>query len=291
MKTYAVVTAQPVASSAPRHHTRLGSAVRSMSFFLFFFLLYLPLAVGLGQRLVLWPLVTAFPTRRTRYVRAWLRFHARTLLRLTRWLVDVRVYMRGRLPAEPAIVLMNHQSVLDILIVLDQVTGPQILIPTRDRYFRGIPGISQVLRISRFPPVRQGKKGAGSDLSGIAEAADKVQRGDNSFFIFPEGHRTQDGSIQRFMTRGLKIALTRAKRPVYCIVGDGMWHARTFADSTLRFAGTTARATVIGPFDPPADHAIESFIEMLRQRMIETLEQLRSLSDDDVGASFRLLPD
>lgn len=262
-----------------------------MSFFLFFFLLYLPFGVGLGQRLFVWPMVLLFPTRRTRYARAWLRLHARTLLRLTRWLVDVRVYMRGRLPAEPAIVLMNHQSILDILLVLDQVIGPQILIPTRDRYFRGIPGISQVLRIAQFPKVRQGKKGSASDLSGIAEAADKVQRGENSFFIFPEGHRTQDGSIQRFMTRGLRVTLSRAKVPVYCIVGDGMWHARTFADSTLRIAGTTARATVIGPFDPPTDEGIDAFIEMLRQRMIEALEQLRSLSDDDVGASFRLLPD
>lgn len=261
-----------------------------MSFFLFFFLLYLPLGVGLGQRLFLWPLVTLFPSHRTRYVRAWLRLHARVLLILARWLVDVRVFMRGRLPAEPAIILMNHQSVLDILLVLDQVNGPQVLIPTRDRYFRGIPGISQLLRIARFPRVQQGKKGSASDLSGIAEAADKVQRGDNSFFIFPEGHRTQDGQIQRFMTRGLKLTLTRAKRPVYCIVADGMWHARTFADSTLRFAGTTARATIIGPFDPPPDEALDAFIDMLRQRMIEALEQLRTLSDDDVGASFRILP-
>jgi 1-acyl-sn-glycerol-3-phosphate acyltransferase len=188
-------------------------------------------------------------------------------------------------------VLMNHQSVLDILLVLDQVTGPQILIPTRDRYFRGIPGISQVLRLGRFPPVAQGAKGARSDLSGIAEAAHKVARGENSFFIFPEGHRTKDGEIQRFMTRGLKLTLSIAKRPVYCIVADGMWHARTFADSTLRFAGTTARATVIGPFDPPIEEEIDSFIETVRLRMIDTLHQLRTLSDADVGATFRPLPD
>ncbi len=291
MKTNAAEPAFPVAPATARHHTRLGSAARSLSFFVFFFAIYLPLAVGLVQRVVLQPLIALRPERRRSIVRRWLRLHARVLLGLVRRLTDVRVYMRGRLPEEPAIVLMNHQSVLDILVLLNQVTGPQILIPTRDRYFRGIPGISTVLRMAQFPAVTQGKKGRKSDLSGIAVAADKVARGENSFFIFPEGHRTHDGNIQRFMTRGLKLTLSRAKRPVYCIVADGMWHARTFADATLRFAGTTARGAIIGPFQPPADDEIDAFIDMVRNRMIETLAELRSLSEPDVVASFRLLPD
>lgn len=280
-----------IPTATARHHTRLGSAARSLTFFVFFFVLYLPLAVGLVQRLVLLPIVTLAPDRRRAIVRRWLKLHARVLLRMVRDLVDVRVYMRGQLPSEPAIILMNHQSVLDILVALDQVNGPQLLIPTRDRYFRGIPGISPVLRLGRFPPITQGKKGTKSDLSGIAVAADKVARGENSFFIFPEGHRTRDGNVQRFMTRGLKLTLSRAKRPVYCIVVDGMWHARTFADATLRLAGTNARGTVIGPFQPPDDAEIDAFIEMLRNRMIDTLAELRSLSEPDVVASFRLLPD
>lgn len=291
MKTYAAERPSPVAPLTARHHTRLGSAARSLTFFVFFFTLYLPLAVGLVQRVVLLPLITLRPERRRPIMRRWLRLHARVLLGLVRRLTDVRVYMRGRLPEEPAIVLMNHQSILDILILLNQVTGPQILIPTRDRYFRGIPGISQVLRMAQFPPVTQGRKGARSDLSGIAVAAEKVARGENSFFIFPEGHRTRDGEIQRFMTRGLKLTLSTAKRPVYCIVVDGMWHVRTFADATLRFAGTTARGTIIGPFDPPADDEIDGFIDTVRNRMIDTLAELRSLPEPDVVASFRLLPD
>jgi 1-acyl-sn-glycerol-3-phosphate acyltransferase len=293
VKTDAAEPAPPpsITPATARHHTRLGSAARSLTFFVFFFAIYLPVAVGLVQRLVLLPIVTFAPRRRRPIVRRWLKLHARVLLRLVRRLLDVRVYMRGSLPDEPAIVLMNHQSVLDILVVLDQVNGPQLLIPTRDRYFRGIPGISPVLRLALFPPITQGKKGSRSDLSGIADAADKVARGENSFFIFPEGHRTRDGNIQRFMTRGLKLTLSRAKRPVYCIVADGMWHARTFADATLRFAGTNARATIVGPFDPPDDADIDGFIEMLRNRMIDTLAELRSLSEPDVVASFRLLPD
>jgi 1-acyl-sn-glycerol-3-phosphate acyltransferase len=248
--------------------------------------------VGLGQRVLVWPIVTLSPTRRATLLRWWLRLHARHLLLLARALLDVRVYVRGRIPAEPAIVLMNHQSILDICVGINQMVGPQLLIPTRDRYFRGLPGVSGALRLAQFPKVSQRRKGAKADLSAITEAAEKVARGDHSFFVFPEGHRTRDGEVQRFMTRGLKITLAAAKRPVYCIVGDGMWHARTFADATFHFAGTTARATVIGPFTPPDSEAeLDSFIETLRQHMIEALRELRSLSDADVGAAFRILPD
>src|SRR5919204_576344 len=92
-----------------------------------------------------------------------------------------------------------------------------------------------------------------ASLGLAADIATRVGRGEQSLLIFAEGHRTKGGSIDPFMKSGLKLILARARRPVYCIVADGMWHAATFAAAARRLAGPRVRAVVIGPFAPPAE--------------------------------------
>ncbi|HEX5180186.1 MAG TPA: 1-acyl-sn-glycerol-3-phosphate acyltransferase [Gemmatimonadaceae bacterium] len=232
--------------------------------------------MGLGQRLLLWPAIFLFPARRRAMVRAWLRFHATATLRMARALAGVRLTTNGLLPAESCIVVMNHQSVLDIPLGLFLVRGPYPLIPTRDRYRRGIPGISPLSRLARFPFLSQKRTLSRPELASLTEAAEQVARGEQSLLIFPEGHRTDDGRIGRFMRNGLRITLARASRPIYCVVADGMSHVRTFADSFVRFADTHIRAVVLGPFDPPTDEAqVDEFIDMLHQRMTAALDEMR----------------
>lgn len=256
---------------------RFSRALRSVTFFLVYSL-YLTTIVGLGQRLLIWPAIHLAPRRRLPIVGAWLRRQARATLALARAIANVRVSVRGAVPPESCIVVMNHQSVLDIPVAFTIVPGPCPVIPTRDRYRRGIPGISPIMRMADYPFVSQRQGISREELAALMESADRVARGEISLIIFPEGHRTKDGGIGRFMRNGLRIILTRAKRPVYCIVADGMVQARTTADALLHFADTNVRAEILGPFQPPDDESVDEFIESLRTRMIATLEQLRSSS-------------
>jgi 1-acyl-sn-glycerol-3-phosphate acyltransferase len=218
------------------------------------------------------------PGRRRALVRGWLRFHSRATFALARGLANVRVTVRGAIEPSSCVVVMNHQSVLDIPLGLMLVPGPYPLIPTRERYRRGVPGISPLARLARFPFVTQRRVATRAELIALTAAADQVARGEQSLLIFPEGHRTRTGQIGRFMRNGLRLALERARRPVYCIVADGTWHARTFAKALVSFADSQIRVVILGPFPPPAADSIEQFIDQLRQRMIETLEQLRMTS-------------
>ncbi len=238
---------------------------------------YLGAVVGLGQRLLLWPMIALFPRRRQSLVRGWLRVHARATLGMARVLAGVRVRVAGAVGAESCVVVMNHQSVLDIPIGLSLVPGPAPLIPTRDRYRRGIPGVSPLARLARFPFVAQGRALTREELRALLAAAEAVAAGERSLLIFPEGHRTRDGRIGPFMRSGLRLVLKRARRPVYCVVADGVTHARTVADALTRFAGTRVRAVVLGPFPPPAggDAAIDAFIDLLHARMTAALAELR----------------
>lgn len=254
-------------------------AVRSLTFILLYSL-YVLLVIGAGQRVVIWPLVMLFPRRRLAIVRAWLRFNARATFALARGVGGLRLTIEGRIPPEPVVVVMNHQSVLDIPLGVLMTPGPYPLIPTRDRYGRRIPGIAPLTRLARFPLLSQGRTATREELLALRTAADQVAAGDNSLLIFPEGHRTHHGEIAPFMKSGLALILPRAQRPVYCIVADGMWQARTFWDAAFRFAGLRVVARVLGPFPPPNRGETDAFLEGLRERMIAEIEQLRQRHGD-----------
>ncbi len=264
----------PSHESSDSRVARFGRALRSGIFFVVY-CCYLVMFMGLGQRLLLWPAMLLVPRRRRALVRAWLQLQAHATLGMARVLAGVRVTVRGALPDESCIAVMNHQSLLDIPLGVALVRGPYPLIPTRDRYRRGIPGISPLVRLARFPIVSQKRMLSRAELATFTAAADQVARGEQSLLFFPEGHRTRDGRIGKFMRSGLRITLAQANHPIYCIVADGMAHTRTLTDSLVHFAGTHVRITVLGPFQTPDESQLDAFIDMLHGQMTITLDAMR----------------
>ncbi len=264
---------------------KLGRGLRSGAFFVVF-ACYAIVVIGLGQRLLLWPAIVLLPRKRTALVRAWLRLHARTILWMARVVGGVRFSIHGAIPRESCIVVMNHQSVLDIPIGVWLIPGPQTIIPTRDRYRRGIPGISPLARLARFPFVSQGASLSRVELRALLEAVGRVDRGEACLLLYPEGHRTRDGQIGSFMRGGLRIAFTRTSRPVYCVVADGMTSARTTREALAQVGGSTVTVAIVGPFAPPADQSPEStdaFIGMLHDTMTNALARMRGLGRHPEG--------
>jgi 1-acyl-sn-glycerol-3-phosphate acyltransferase len=269
-------THQPAKLDA--HPAQVGRGLRSGAF-VALFACYSIFFIGLGQRLIVWPIVTLFPRRRTAVVRVWLRMQAFATLAMARLVAGVRLTVRGTIPPRSCIVVMNHQSVLDIPLGVSLIRGPQVVIPTRDRYRRGVPGISPLVRLAGFPIVSQKRSISRDELQGLSDAADLVARGERTLLIFPEGHRTRDGAIGRFMRSGLRIMLARTSGPVYCVVADGMTEARTTADALTGFARAEVRVTILGPFTlegPATPDAVDTFMESVRQRMVDTLAAMRA---------------
>jgi 1-acyl-sn-glycerol-3-phosphate acyltransferase len=255
--------------------TRAYRAARSLIFLLVFILLQLLIIMGAGQRLLIIPLLALFPSRRLSIKRAWLRFHAILSTGLARTLGGMRLRVQGTIPKESVVVVMNHQSVMDIPVGVLLIPGPYPIIPTRVRYSQRIPGLSTLVRLLRYPVVTQKRENLRSELPAIIEAAEATARGENSMLIFAEGHRTRDGQIAPFMRTGLRLVLERANRPVYCIVADGLWHARTTFDAATGFAGATCHVHILGPFTAPS-HDVDGFIERLRDRMVAELDAMRA---------------
>lgn len=276
MKSRSSALARPAGPRGPA--ARLAAYGRIARSFVFFAvaMLYLALPLGLMQRLFFAPLLFLLPRRRPRLLRGWFHFHASTMMRLARVFAGLRLRVHGRIAPGPCVVVMNHQSILDIPVIHTIGPDPVVLIPTRTRYARGIPGISPLVRLARYPLVTQRRESVAADLAEMERGAAMAATGDYSLCVFPEGHRTRDGEIGPFMVRGLVRILSIVRHPVWCVVGDGMWGARTFAEAAGNMAGARIDCVVLGPFHPPADPAdLPQFIQEIRDHMVAALHRLR----------------
>lgn len=263
----------------------MSRAMQSLLFGLIYSI-YLVGVMGPLQWLVIRPLCALSPGRRPRIMRTWLRLQAFVVLGLARSVGGMRLEIQGSIPAASCIVLMNHQSLLDIPVAVSLVRGPYPAIPTRARYGRGFPAISHLVHLAEFPVLAQGERATRAEHQAMRAIAEAVARGERSLILYPEGHRSRDGELQPFMTSGLKLVFRRAGRaPIYVIVVDGLWRLRDLSDIALRVSGTRAKVVVRGPFQVPAeDREHEAFILGLRAEMEAALRELRQPAAEPAAA-------
>lgn len=90
--------------------------------------------------------------------------------------------------SKPAIIISNHQSVLDILLIIS--IHPKIILLT-NKWVWNSPVFGFVVRMAGYHPIVEGVETSIDKLS-------KAVAGGYSIAVFPEGTRTPDGKLQRF---------------------------------------------------------------------------------------------
>lgn len=186
-----------------------------------------------------------------------------------------RIRRQGVIPtASPVLIVANHQGLVDInqITLLCRPGVPAFV--TRRRYARFVPVVSACIRLLGSPIVdpRRDPKGA---LEAVRRGATELPHG---LIIFPEGHRSLDGTVRPFRSAGLAAILEARRIPVYLVVGDGVWPGRRLVDLLFRAHLIDACAEVLGPYAPPEDPAkIPAFITGLRETIVARLQQRRSV--------------
>jgi 1-acyl-sn-glycerol-3-phosphate acyltransferase len=89
--------------------------------------------------------------------------------------------------SSPAVIIANHQSSLDILPLM--MLHPKLIMFTNNRIWNS-PLFGKVIRLADYFPAEQVE-------TNIERVADRIKNG-YSVVVFPEGTRSEDGTIKRF---------------------------------------------------------------------------------------------
>ena len=223
-------------------------------------------------RLLVIPAALVLPQQRFRLVSLFMKAMSGGILALLR-LGGAHARRVGRVPtAAPILVVANHQSLTDILQITLMSTPRVPAFVARRRYARYVPLVSACIRMLGCPIVdpRRDPQGA---LATVRRGARELPHG---VIIFPEGHRSRDGSVLPFRPGGVLSVLEERATPVYLVLNDGAWRVARLSDLLFRVHLIDAYSEVLGPFDPPGDPAERpAFVSMLRDRLVARLEQHR----------------
>jgi 1-acyl-sn-glycerol-3-phosphate acyltransferase len=229
-------------------------------------------------RLAVLPAVWIWPRLRFPLTSVYMRTMARGIFALLT-LGGARFRRRGVLPtATPIAIIANHQALTDVLQVsiLSQPRVPAYV--ARTRYGRFIPLVSATMRLLGSPLIQPERDPRGS-LKAIMKGARELPHG---LLIFPEGHRSSDGSVGPFEVAGVKAMLRARRVPVYLIVNDGVWRVRHFVDLLYRVYLMDAQTEVLGPFEIPEDpKELGAFVEECRDTIIRRLAVLRGNGESE----------
>jgi 1-acyl-sn-glycerol-3-phosphate acyltransferase len=231
------------------------------------------LAGDLIQRTVVAGTARLLPARRIRILAAWQRGLAHLVLRTVSIVGGARFSAIPRIPGEAdVLVLMNHQSLMDIPLVVAAIQGTYPRIVTRARYARGKPLISHMVRLYQYPTVEPGATVRGQ-VAALGEAA---RTSAVPIVIYPEGTRTRTGAIGSFRTLGLRTVLAERRWQVWLLVTDGTWRAARLVDFLENVSQIRGRAVALGPFpSPDPGDDVDGFIALVRERMEDALAGLR----------------
>lgn len=231
------------------------------------------LAADLAERVIVAALIKLLPARRERILTAWVRELSSLTLGILRGIGGAAIGPLPRIPCRSGVlVVMNHQSLIDIPLVIKCLESGYPWIVTRRRYTKGIPLVSHMLRFFGHPVVEPGGGGS-QQIDSLRRAARTATR---PLVIFPEGTRTRDGEIGSFKSGGLKAILASGRWLVYLVVSDGFWRCARLSDLARNIPTVQGRIECMGPFpSPPAGEDDRQFIDHLRRRMCMKLQEMR----------------
>ncbi len=224
--------------------------------------------------LVIVPWIALRPSQAKQVGADWVSWLARSLTFFMR-AGGARFEYEGEIDCNQAgVVIMNHQSLLDIppLIHILKQRLPRFVV--RAKYANGIPTVSQAIRFIDCIPVDPKGERAAAVLALRRVAREGLE---HAVLVYPEGHRSRDGEILPFRPAGLIALLQEKPLPVWIIVNDGLWRLRTLGDTLFALGTVRCRMKAIGPvMSPDNPDDLPAFIEERRQILVQELAKLRA---------------
>ncbi len=207
----------------------------------------------------LWALTILFDSRLVLlhyYTSFWAYFY---VLMMPAW--RVRFHDTGNIDRRRTyVVVSNHQSLLDILVVFGLYFPFKWV--SKTEIFK-VPFVGWNMVLNRYIRLDRGNKDSASQMM---QSAEQHLRNGSSVYIFPEGTRSKDGQIRDFKP-GAFILAKKLGLPILPVVINGSTHA--LPKHSLTFQG-------IHPIDVKVLPAIEpeTFAELEAPALLENVHRL-----------------
>ena len=122
------------------------------------------------------------------------------------FLSTIKVVVKGRenlIGQEPSIIISNHESMIDYIVLLATIAPRQPRFLTKNKMLRW-PLVGRIIRLGQHETLDPARPR--QNFSVIQSGIESVREGD-SFIIFPEGTRSVDGSISEFKEGAFYLAI------------------------------------------------------------------------------------
>jgi 1-acyl-sn-glycerol-3-phosphate acyltransferase len=192
----------------------------------------------------------------------WYRFMRRVFQTCSMMGVKARVFDRHFEPASGGVVYVsNHQSFFDPVLVAFALKRPMNFM-ARDSLFKNRPFGFLIESLNAFPIRRET-----ADTRSLKEAMRRLKDG-RQITVFPEGTRTRDGSIGRFLP-GIAVLCRRAAEWTVPVVIDGAFDVWPKSSILPKLTGRIA-IQYGAPIhrDDIQDRDAKEFVIQLRERVV-----------------------
>ncbi|MDR2099543.1 MAG: 1-acylglycerol-3-phosphate O-acyltransferase [Campylobacteraceae bacterium] len=191
------------------------------------------------------------------------KFFRRIWANLQKYLIGFKIDVRGEPDMNAKLIIMNHQSLLDI-VVLEAIHPSNLAWISKKEIF-DMPFFGQTVRLSKMIRVDREDKRAIVKL--LKESKDRIDNG-RPVAIFPEGTRGRGEKLLKFQI-GAKILAEKLNLTVQPIV---IANARAILDSqNFKVKSGTAIVSYLPPINPKDD---ENWYENMYENMQKELTNL-----------------
>jgi 1-acyl-sn-glycerol-3-phosphate acyltransferase len=182
-------------------------------------------------------------------------------------------FAAGKIP-ERYLVVANHQSLLDIPILMDLLPGRKKarFVAKRELAY-GIPLISLLLRTAGHCLVKR-KGDALHAMRSVTSMARRCRRDGTIPTIFPEGTRSRTGELGTFHSAGYRKILEVEPLPLLIVAIEGGWKVITLRDFFRNFGKSPYTIRFIDVLPAPkgkreALQALEASKVMIQEALVE----------------------
>ncbi len=213
------------------------------------------------------------PRRRRAFVSAYMRLMSRGMLGCMR-LGGARFERSGTIPTDGhSVIVMNHQSLLDIptLVLMSWPHAPAFV--TRMRYARNLPPVSTCVRLIGSPIVDP-RRDPQAAVELLRRTAAEQSHG---VVLFPEGHRSRDGALRPFKAAGMQALMEAHPMPTWVAATDGVGASRRLVDFIFNVHRIDSRTEILERMPPPASvEDVPALLQQARDRIGARIEELRA---------------